>query len=110
MIDWIPLIIAVIACFMLIIYLDHKKKMSLIERGLWKPDKGTKRDEDKLIAGLFFLLLGAALLIGSCSAQGLDGIAPDLVWGLRISALVTGFTGLALILAYTLGKRPIDPA
>ncbi len=109
MIDWILLIIAVIACFMLIMYLDHKKKMSLIERGLWEPDEGTGRAEDRLIAGLFFLLLGAALLIGSCFTQGLDGISPDLVWGLRISALVTGFTGLALILAYTLGKRPIKP-
>jgi hypothetical protein len=110
MIDWILLIIAVIACFMLIMYLDHKKKMSLIERGLWKPDEGTGRAEDRLITGLFFLLLGAALLIGSCFTHGIDGISPDLVWGLRISALVTGFTGIALILAYTLGKRPIEPA
>ena len=110
MLDWILLIIAAIACFMLITYLDHKKKIALIERGLWKPAEVAEKHENRLIAGLFFLLLGAALLIGSCSTYDIDGISSDLIWGLRISGLVTGFTGLAMMIAYSISKRSLKPA
>jgi len=108
MIDWAMLIIAAIACFMLMMYLDHRKKMSLIEKGLWEPEENSVAHDGKLTIGLFFFLLGAALLIGS--AYGIDGVSPDLIWGLRISGLVTGFTGLALIIAYTIDKKPIKHA
>jgi len=53
----------------------------------------------ELITGLFFFLLGAALLIGSYFTE------PDMVSGLRISGLLTTAAGIALVIAYIIGKR-----
>jgi hypothetical protein len=80
-------------------YLEHKKKLDLIDRGLWKPEKKQEKPEHKLITGLFFFLLGVALLIGSYFVE------LDLVSGLRISGLLTTAAGVALMIAYTIGKK-----
>ena len=99
MTDWVLIIIAAIACYAFVTYLEHKKKLDLIDRGLWKPDEKQEKPEHKLITGLFFFLLGAALLIGSYFVE------PDLVSGLRISGLLTTAAGIALMIAYVVGKR-----
>jgi len=99
MTDWVLIIIAAIACYALVTYLEHKKKLDLIDRGLWKPEEKQEKPEHKLITGLFFFILGVALLIGSYFVE------PDLVDGLRISGLVTTAAGIALMIAYVIGKR-----
>ncbi len=99
MTDWVLIIIAAIACYAFVTYLEHKKKLDLIDRGLWKPEEKQERPEHKLITGLFFFLLGVALLIGSYVVE------PDLVSGLRISGLLTTAAGVALLIAYAIGKR-----
>jgi len=101
MTDWVLIIIAAIACYAFVTYLEHKKKLDLIDRGLWKPEEKQEKPEHKLITGLFFFLLGAALLIGSY----LPDIEPDIVNGLRISGLLTTAAGIALIIAYVIGKK-----
>ena len=99
MTDWVLIIIAAIACYAFVTYLEHKKKLDLIDRGLWKPEEKQERPEHKLITGLFFFLLGVALLIGSYVVE------PDLASGLRISGLLTTAAGAALLIAYVIGKR-----
>ncbi len=99
MTDWVLIIIAAIACYAFVAYLEHKKKLDLIDRGLWKPEVKQERPEHKLITGLFFFLLGAALLFGSCFTE------PDLVSGLRISGLLTTAAGISLVVAYSIGIR-----
>ena len=101
MIDWVLIIIAAIACYAFVAYLEHKKKLDLIDRGLWKPEEKQEKPEHKLITGLFFFLLGVALLIGSC----LPDVEPGIVSGLRISGLLTIAAGIALMIAYIINKR-----
>ena len=101
MTDWVLIVIAAIACYAFVAYLEHKKKLDLIDRGLWKPEEKQEKPEHKLITGLFFFLLGVALLFGSY----LPDIEPDLVSGLRISGLLTTAAGIALVIAYIIGKR-----
>ena len=99
MTDWVLIIIAAIACYAFVSYLEHKKKLDLIDRGLWKPEEKQEKPEHKLITGLFFSLLGAALLFGSYFTE------PGMVSGLRISGLLTTAAGISLVIAYIIGKR-----
>ena len=102
MTDWALIIIAAIACYVFVTYLEHKKKLDLIDRGLWKPEEKQERPEHKLITGVLFFLLGVALLMGSYL-----NMEPDLVSGLRISGLLTIAAGMALLIAYAVGKKNI---
>ena len=104
MTDWALIIIAAIACYVFVTYLEHKKKLDLIDRGLWKPEEKQEKPEHKLITGVLFFLLGVALLMGSYS-----NVEPDLVGGLRISGLLTTAAGMALLIAYAVGKKTIAP-
>jgi hypothetical protein len=103
MTDWVLIIIAAMVCYVLLTYLEHKKKIDLIDRGLWKPEAKQEKPEHKLITGLFFFLLGIALLIKSYSVE------PDLVDVLQISGLLTTVAGIALMIAYVIGKKAPAP-
>ena len=102
MTDWALVIIAAVACYVLATYLEHKKKLDLIDRGIWKPEEKQEKPEHKLITGVLFFLLGVALLMSSYSTM-----EPDLVGGLRISGLLTTAAGMALLIAYVIGKKTI---
>ena len=104
MTDWALVIIASIACYVFVTYLEHKKKLDLIDRGLWKPEEKQEKPEHKLITGVLFFLLGVALLIGSYLSM-----EPDLVSGLRISGLLTTAAGMSLLIAYAIGKKTLTP-
>ena len=101
MTDWVLILIAAMIGYILLAYLEHKKKIDMIDRGLWKPEEREKKPEHRLVSGIFFLLLGVALLICSYSAE------PDLVGGLRISGMLTIAAGIALLVAYIVGKRSL---
>ena len=101
MIELVLIIIAAMVCYVLLAHLEHKKKIDLIDRGLWKPEEKQERPEHKLITGLFFFLLGLAFLIKSCSVE------PGLVDVLQISGLLTTVAGIVLMVAYFVGKKTI---
>ena len=60
-----------------------------------------ERPEHKLITGVFFLLLGVALLIG----VQLHFVEPDLTSELRLSGLLTTAAGIGLVVAYAIDKK-----
>ena len=99
MIELVLIIIAAMACYVFLAHLDHKKKIDLIDRGLWKPEEKQEKPEHRLLTGLFFFLLGMALLVKSFS------IEPDLVDVLQISGLLTTVAGIVLMIAYVVGKK-----
>ncbi len=81
-------------------YPEHNKNL---DPGLWKPEEKQEKPEHKLITGLFFFLLGVALLMGLC----LLDIEPDLMSGLRILSVLTIAAGAALMVAYVIGKMSL---
>ena len=89
------------ACYVFLAHLEHKKKIDLIDRGLWKPEEKQEKPEHRLLTGLFFFLLGMALLVKSFS------IEPDLVDVLQISGLLTTVAGIVLMIAYVVGKKTL---
>ncbi|KAF5415529.1 MAG: hypothetical protein C5S49_05720 [Candidatus Methanogaster sp.] len=99
MIELVLIIIAAMACYVFLAHLEHKKKIDLIDRGLWKPEENQEKPEHRLLTGLFFFLLGMALLVKSFS------IEPDLVDVLQISGLLTTVAGIVLMIAYVVGKK-----
>ncbi len=101
MTDWVLILIAAMIGYILLAYLEHKKKIDMIDRGLWKPEERKENPEHRLVSGIFFLLLGVALLISSCSVE------PDLTDGLRISGMLTIAAGMALVVTYIIGKRSL---
>ena len=101
MTDWALILIAAMISYILLTYLEHKKKIDMIDRGLWKPEEREEKPEHRLVSGIFFLLLGVALLIGSYSAE------PDLVGGLKISGMLTIAAGITLMVAYIVGKKSL---
>ena len=103
MTDWVLIIIAAIACYAFVAYLEHKKKLDLIDRGLWKPEEKQEKPEHKLLTGLFFFLLGIALLLKSYSVE------PDMMDVLQISGLLTTIAGIVLMIAYVVGKKALTP-
>jgi hypothetical protein len=94
MIELVLIIIAAMACYVFLAYLEHKKKIDLIDRGLWKPEEKQEKPEHKLLTGLFFFLLGMVLLI-------------NLVDVLQISGLLTTVAGIVLMVAYVVGKKAL---
>jgi uncharacterized membrane protein len=101
MTDWVLILISAMICYILLAYLEHKKKIDMIDRGLWKPAERREKPEHKLVSGIFFILLGVALLICSYSAE------PDLAGGLKISGMLTITAGIALVVAYIIDKKSL---
>ena len=101
MTDWVLILIAAMIGYILLAYLEHKKKIDMIDRGLWKPEERKENPEHRLVSGIFFLLLGVALLISSYSVE------PDLTDGLWISGMLTIAAGMALVVTYIIGKRSL---
>jgi hypothetical protein len=95
----LALLIPILAIITVIvtISLDHRRKMKLIEKGLWRADieEEKSKSDDILHGGIIVTAVGIALLIGYQLAIE--------TWVLV--GLVLLFVGFAMILSYSITKR-----
>ncbi|AET64248.1 hypothetical protein [Methanothrix harundinacea] len=112
MTDWpvLLLIMEGIPFLAFVYYLDHKKKMYLLERGV--VDRGgeeslDERLERRLSSGLFLSLTGAAIIIAPNLARH-AGIEAFLTFELLLLGIVVLCSGLAMLLGYGImrGRKP----
>lgn len=112
MTDWpvLLLIMEGIPFLAFVYYLDHKKKMYLLERGV--VDRGgeeslDERLERRLSCGLFLSLTGAAIIIAPNLARH-AGIEAFLTFELLLLGIVVLCSGLAMLLGYGImrGRKP----
>ncbi|MEM4246165.1 MAG: DUF6249 domain-containing protein [Candidatus Bathyarchaeia archaeon] len=78
-------------------YLEHKRKMKLIEIGAWTPEmeKKESKPEDMLKGGIIVTAIGLAV-----SLQLTIGMGP---W--HAAGFVLFFVGIALIIAYYVTRK-----
>ena len=85
-------------------YLDHKRRMALLEKGIVEEDSPDLRLERRLLSGLFLLLAGAAFIISPNIGRA-AGLEVDLTFGLLVLGLVAFSGCLAMILGWWMLKR-----
>lgn len=114
MTDWpiILLILEGIPFLAFVYYLEHKKKMYLLERGgadRIKEESLDLRLERRLSSGLFLSLAGASLIF-SPNLAGFAGIETALSFELLVMGIVVLSSGLAMLLGYGImrGKKPLS--
>jgi hypothetical protein len=112
--DWpiILLILEGIPFLAFVYYLEHKKKMYLLERGgadRIKEESIDLRLERRLSSGLFLSLAGASLIF-SPNLAGVAGIETALNFELLVMGIVVLCSGLAMLLGYGImrGKKPLS--
>ena len=108
MTDWpvLLLIMEGIPFLAFVYYLDHKKKMYLLERGGGDQAREETLDvrlERRLSSGLFLSLTGASLLV-SPSLASFAGIETSLTFELLVMGIVVLCSGLAMLLGYGIMK------
>jgi hypothetical protein len=106
--DWpvILLILEGIPFLAFVYYLDHKKKMYLLERGGAERAKEEPLDvrlERRLSSGLFLSLAGASLIF-SPNLAGFAGLETALTFELLLMGIVVLCSGLAMLLGYGIMK------
>ena len=106
MTDWIVAVLVAegMALAAFVYYLDHKRRMALLEKGIVEEDSADLRLERRLLTGLFLFLAGAALII-SPSLGRAAGLEVDLTFGLLVLGLVAFSGGLAMIIGWWMLKR-----
>jgi hypothetical protein len=109
MTDW-PLLLLImegIPFIAFIYYLDHKKKMYMLEKGeveqVKKEESIDLRLEKRLSCGLFLSMAGIALLISPNLAR-VAGIETSLNFELLLMGIVVLCSGLAMLLGYGIMK------
>ena len=108
MTDWpvLLLIMEGIPFLAFVYYLDHKKKMYLLERGGGDQAREETLDvrlERRLSSGLFLSMTGASLLV-SPSLASFAGIETSLTFELLVMGIVVLCSGLAMLLGYGIMK------
>ncbi|HPE63237.1 MAG TPA: hypothetical protein PLQ49_03910 [Methanothrix sp.] len=104
MTDWpvLLLIMEGIPFLAFVYYLDHKKKMYLLERGggdQAREEPFDVRLERRLSSGLFLSLTGVSLLVSPNLAR-FAGIETGLTFELLVMGIVVLCSGLAMLLGY----------
>ncbi|HII06188.1 MAG TPA: hypothetical protein HA349_02395 [Methanotrichaceae archaeon] len=87
-------------------YLDHKKKMYLLERGEADRAKEETLDvrlERRLSSGLFLSMTGASLIVSPNLAR-FAGLETALTFELLVMGIVVLCSGLAMLLGYGIMK------
>ena len=108
MTDWpvLLLIMEGIPFLAFVYYLDHKKKMYMLERGSAERAKEESIDlrlERRLSSGLFLSLTGISLLVSPNLAR-FAGIKTALNFELLVMGIVVLCSGLAMLLGYGIMK------
>ena len=108
MTDWpvLLLIMEGIPFLAFVYYLDHKKKMYMLERGSAERAKEESIDlrlERRLSSGLFLSLTGISLLVSPNLAR-FAGIETALNFELLVMGIVVLCSGLAMLLGYGIMK------
>lgn len=85
-------------------YLDHKRRMYLLEKGVSKEEPQDSRLERRLLSGLFLLLTGIALMASPNIAR-IAGFEVSPTLGLLIMGILAVCAGLAMILGYCILRR-----
>jgi hypothetical protein len=106
--DWpvLLLIMEGIPFLAFVYYLDHKKKMYMLERGSAERAKEESIDlrlERRLSSGLFLSLTGISLLVSPNLAK-FAGIETALNFELLVMGIVVLCSGLAMLLGYGIMK------
>jgi len=87
-------------------YLEHKKRMYLLERGGAEQAREESLDlrlERRLSSGLFLSLTGVSLIL-SPSLAGFAGIETSLTFELLVMGIVVLCSGLAMLIGYGIMK------
>ena len=108
MTDWpvLLLIMEGIPFLAFVYYLDHKKKMYLLEKGGGDQAREETLDvrlERRLSSGLFLSMTGASLLVSPNMAK-FAGIETGLTFELLVMGIVVLCSGLAMLLGYGIMK------
>jgi hypothetical protein len=106
--DWpvLLLIMEGIPFLAFVYYLDHKKKMYLLERGGAERTKEETLDarlERRLSSGLFLSLTGASLIVSPSLAR-FAGLQTALTFEFLVMGIVVLCSGLAMLLGYGIMK------
>ncbi|MCD4740554.1 hypothetical protein K8R43_05205 [archaeon] len=96
---WVLIPIGGICLGALAIYLEHQKKMAMIEQG-FDPEKEDQqyRKEDRIQGGLVMIGIGAAFLISGFV------VWTDFMQPYGLVGLICGFIGLALLISHATEK------
>ncbi|HOO53059.1 MAG TPA: hypothetical protein PLM24_09995 [Methanothrix sp.] len=108
MTDWpvLLLIMEGIPFLAFVYYLDHKKKMYMLERSgaeQVREEPLELRLERRLSSGLFLSLTGASLIV-SPGLAGILGLETALTFELLVMGIVVLCAGLAMLLGYGIMK------
>ncbi|HII06478.1 MAG TPA: hypothetical protein HA349_03955 [Methanotrichaceae archaeon] len=93
-----------LALLAFVYYLDHKRRMYLLEKGVSNDEPPDARLERRLLSGLFLLLTGIALIVSPNIARA-AGLDVSLTFGLLVMGVLAFCAGLAMILGYCILKR-----
>jgi hypothetical protein len=106
--DWIVVMLVAegFALSAFVYYLDHKRQMCLLEKGIIKEESPEDRLERRLMSGLFLLLTGIALMISPYLAR-IAGLEVSPTSGLLVMGILAFCAGLAMILGYCILKRGV---
>jgi hypothetical protein len=97
--DWaIALIIMEGILFLaLVYYLDHKKRMYMLEKGITQPDRSMLRAERRMLNGLFLTMAGSCMILAPEIANRL-GIEAQLTFELLVASTIVLCAGISLII------------
>ncbi len=107
--EWVAMLALFLACIVFVRYLDHRERMSMIERGLVPPPHGAlrqRRGSAVLRGGLITTAVGVAVTIGLYTMGYLLPVPFSAVPGRAgpwlLPGLIPTAVGLALIASYYL--------
>jgi hypothetical protein len=106
--EWVAMLALFLACIVFVRYLDHRERMSMIERGLVPPARGRRprRGSAVLRGGLITSAVGVAVTIGLYTLGYLlpapFSAVPGRVGPWLLPGLIPIAVGLALIASYYL--------
>ncbi len=86
-----------------IYYLEHKRRMYMLERDGAKVETASSPKEKKVVKGLFLLLCGSALII-TPGIAGLLGLGTELSFEMLLIGVIIICAGLAIMMPFGFAK------